>query len=55
MELSAAIQDTKQKIDHLKQQIEVADPMGKRQLQRQLKELQILQLWQLSQEDNGLE
>lgn len=40
---------TKQEIDCIKQQIDKADPGEKRRLQRQLKELQILQLWQLSQ------
>lgn len=48
--LSAAILRTKQQIEHLKQQIETTDdPKDKRRLQHQLKELQILQLWQMSQ------
>ena len=46
-----AILRTAQQIDHLKQQIEAA-PDDKR-LQHQLKELQILQLWQLEQEANN--
>ncbi len=41
----------KQQIDHLKQQIEAtADPKEKRRLQSRLKELQIEQLWRISQD-----
>jgi hypothetical protein len=42
---------TKTQIDQLKQQVEAADPKDKHRLQHQLKEFQILQLWQLSQLD----
>lgn len=49
-ELRQAIDQTKAKIYALKKQIqEDPDPRGKRILQRQLKELQYLQLWHLDQ------
>jgi hypothetical protein len=51
-DLSATILRTKHQIDQLKQQIVAADPKDKPRLRHQLKELQILQLWQLSQKDN---
>jgi hypothetical protein len=43
---------TAQQIYSLKQQLETTDPKDRRRLQRQLKELQILQLWQLEKEAN---
>jgi hypothetical protein len=49
--LSNNILLTKQEIDCIKQRIDKADPSEKRQLQRRLKELQILQLWQLDQNE----
>jgi hypothetical protein len=48
-DLSAAILHTATQIADLKQQLE-ATPKDKLHLQHQLKELQLLQLWQLSQE-----
>lgn len=49
-ELKAAIDQTKTLIYQLKQQIEeTRDQQEKSQLQRRLKELQYLQLWQLAQ------
>jgi hypothetical protein len=52
-ELEAAILRTKRQIDHLKQQIEAAASNDAARLRRQLKELQILQLWHLSQLDSA--
>ena len=52
--LSSNILLTKQEIDCIKQRIDKADPGEKRRLQRRLKELQTLQLWQLSQAENYL-
>jgi hypothetical protein len=49
-DLSTAILHTKHQIDQLKHQIEGSDPKDLPRLQHKLKELQILQLWQLSQE-----
>ena len=49
-----AIIYAKHQIEHLKQQIdEATDSKVKCRLQRQLKELQVLQLWQLSQTENN--
>lgn len=49
-ELKEAINRTKAQIYKLKQQLEeIADLRERRRLQRQLKELQILQLWHLDQ------
>ena len=54
-DLSTDILRTKQEIERLKQQIDTASAKEKRRLQHQLKELQILQLWQIGQEwDNGI-
>jgi hypothetical protein len=50
--IPVGILHTKNQIDELKQRIEAADPKDKRHLQHQLKEFQILQLWQLSQTDS---
>jgi hypothetical protein len=47
---STAILRITQQIYELKQQIEAADPQDRRRLQHRLKELQILQLWQLELE-----
>jgi hypothetical protein len=45
--------NTKNQIEQIRQQIEAADPEDRRRLQHQLKDLQILQLWQLSLADNS--
>lgn len=49
-ELSAAIDQTKDQIYQIKQQIEeTSNPQEKSRLQHKLKELQYLQLWHLDQ------
>ena len=49
-ELKAAIEQTKEKIWDLRRRVDSAgNPAEKHALKRQLKELQILQLWHLDQ------
>jgi hypothetical protein len=50
-DLATAILNTFHQIDSLKHQLEVSP--GDKGLQQQLKELQILQLWRLSQVEHG--
>ena len=49
-DLSEDIVRTAQEIYNIKEQINTASPRDKGRLQRRLKELQILQLWQLEKQ-----
>lgn len=50
---TADMLNTKNQIEQIKQQIEAAGPEDRHHLQHQLKEFQILHLWQLSLADNS--